>query len=252
MKNLFLILFCFLSISSFSCVCDSQTITEKYIESDFVAIVTITKIYPNEKNSSIYKADIKIDELFKGENLKSIYVWGRSNKYEIGTSCDIFIPVNTKLVAYAHKNKEGVYGVGMCSGLLYLNKNRIEYQKNELTILNTFKSNKINFTDKTNYREITNSSIELEKYKGIQLEKSYGIFEITFASDLSIKKVEKISGFDNPIDDELIELLRSTKWAIRDRIGEKNEVKDSRKLLIGFYYYEAGKDYKSFISPYYL
>lgn len=251
MKNLYVLLFFFLSISSFACICDSKTITEKYIESDFVAIVTITKIYPNQKNADSYRADIKINELFKGEKIKSIYVYGRSDG-NFGSSCDIFIPVNTKLVAYAHKNSVGVYGVGMCSGLLYLNKNRIKYQNNELAILNTFKSEKINFTDKTKYREITNSSIELEKYKGIQLEKSYGIFEITFASDLAIKKVEKISGFGNPIDDELIEILNRTKWSIRNRSGIKNEVEDNRKLLFGFYYYEAEKGNKSFISIYYL
>lgn len=251
MKNIFVLLFLFLSFDSFACSCLSQSITEKYIESDFVAIVTIIKIYPNEKNSKSYRADIKINELFKGEKLKSIYVYGRSDG-NFGSSCDIFIPVNTKLVAYAHKNSEDVYGVGMCSGLLYLNKNRIKHQNNELAILNTFKSEKINFTDKTKYIEISNSSIELEKYKGIQLEKSYGIFEITFASDLTIKKVEKISGFGDPVDNELVDILSRTKWSIRNRLGIKNEVKDNRKLLIGFYYYEAGKGYKSFISINYL
>ena len=252
MKNLFVFLLCFLSIGSFACVCGDQTITEKYIKSDFVAVVTITKIYPNEKNSNFYRADIKINELYKGEILKSIYVYGRSNRYEIGTSCDIFIPVNTKFVAYADKNDLGFYSVGMCSGLLYLNKNRIKYQENELAILNTFKSKKINFTDKTNYQEISNSNIELEKYKGIQLDKSYGIYEITFSSDLAIKKVEEISGFGNPIDDELIEILSRTKWSIRNRLGIKNEVEDDTKFLFGYYYYEAEKGNKSFISIYYL
>lgn len=252
MKNIFVLFFCFLSIGSFACVCGEQTITEKYIKSDFVAIVTITKIYPNEKNSNFYRADIKINELYKGEYLKSIFVYGRSNKYEIGTSCDIFIPVNTKFVAYADKNDKGFYSVGMCSGLLYLNKNRIKYQENELSILNTFRSKKINFTDKTNYYEISNSSIELEKYKGIQLEKRYALFEITLAPDLAIKKVELISGFGNPIDNELVEILSRSKWSIRNRLGVKSEVQHDSKFLIGFYYYEAEKGDKSFVSFNYL
>lgn len=252
MKNLFVVWFCLLSLSSFACVCGIQTFTEKYIKSDFVAIVTITKIYPNEKNSNFYRADIKINELYKGENLKSIYVYGRSNRYEIGTSCDIFIPINTKFVAYADKSDFGFYSVGMCSGLLYLNKNRIKYQENELALLNTFKSKKINFTDKKNYHEISNSSLELEKYKGIQLAKSFGIYEITFTSDLAIEKVEKISGFDNPVDDELIEILSRTKWSIRNSLAVNSQVQDNKKFLIGLYYYQAEKDDKSFISFNYL
>jgi len=252
MKNLFASLLCFLSFSSFGCVCDDRTMTDKYIKSDFVAIVTIIKIYPNEKNSNFYRADIKINELYKGENLKSIYVYGRSNRYEIGTSCDIFIPVNTKFVAYADKSDLGFYSVGMCSGLLYLNNNRIKFQENELAILKTFKSKKIKFTDKTNYQEISNSSIELQKYKGIQLTKRYGIYEITFSSDLAIKKVEIISGFDNPIDDELIEILSRTKWSIRNRLGVKSESQDESKFLIALYYYKAEKGDKGFISFNYL
>jgi len=248
MKNLFALLLFFLSFNSFGCVCDDRTMTDKYIKSDFVAIVTVTKIYPNEENSNYYKADIKIEELYKGEKLKSIYVYGRSNRYEIGTSCDIYIPVNTKFVAYADKNDLGFHSVGMCSGLLYLNKTRIKFQENELAILNTLKSKKINFTDKTNYRETSNSSLELEKYKGVKLEKRYAIFEITFEPDLVIKKVEIISGFGNPIDNELIEILSRTKWSIRNRLGVKSESQNESKFLIGLYYYEVEKGEKSFLT----
>ncbi|WP_163410863.1 hypothetical protein [Flavobacterium ajazii] len=248
-KNLLSLLFCFLAISSFACVCEPQTITEKYIKSDFVAIVTVTKIYLNKKNSDSYKADIKISELFKGVKLNSIYVLGRSDG-GIGSSCDIFIPVNTKLVAYAYKNKEGLYEVGMCSGLLYLNKKQLKPNP-ELEILNMFKAEKINFTDKTWYHETSNSSLELLKYKGIQLNKGYGIYEITFSSNLSIKEVKAISGFGNPVDEELIAVLRNTKWSSKSSLGLKNEVSDNTKFIIGFYYYEAEKDNKSFISEFY-
>ncbi|KQW99305.1 hypothetical protein [Flavobacterium sp. Root420] len=249
-KNLLSFLIFFLTFSSFACVCASQNITEKYIESDFVANITIIKIYPNDKNSYRYKADIKINELFKGVKLKSIYVNGRSDG-GMGTSCDIFIPVNTKLIAYAHKNQEGFYEVGMCSGLFYLNKKGVKPNP-ELDILKTFKLERINFTDKTKYREISNSSLELEKYKGIQLKKSYGIYEITFASNLEIKEVKEISGFDNPIDEELVAILKNTKWSSNSQLQVKNQVVDNTKFVIGFYYYKAEKGNKSFISSFYL
>jgi len=248
-KNLLSLLLSFLTFSSFACVCNPQTITEKYIQSDFVGIVTITKIYPNENNSDSYKADIKINEFFKGVKLKSIYVRGRSDG-AMGSSCDIFIPVNTKLVAYAYKNREGFYEVGMCSGLLYLNKKQVKPNP-ELDILKIFKSEKINFTDKTWYHEISNSSLELEKYKGIELNKSYGIYEITFASNLGIKEVKEISGFGSSIDKELITILSNTKWSSRNSLGVKNEVNDNTKFIIGFYYYKSEKGSRSFISDLY-
>ena len=250
MKKILQITIFLFSIGVFACDCDPPNITEKYTQSDFVANVTIIKIYPNQKNEHGYKADIKINELYKGDRLKSIYVYGRSDN-GIGTSCDIYIPENTNLVAYASKNKDGNFGVGMCSGLLYLNKTNQQRQKRELNILNTFKSKDINFTDKINYREKAKLHEELQQFKGIELEKNFGIYEITFASDLSIKNVSEISGFKNPIDQKLIEIIKKTEWTSFDK-GVKNQVPENSKLLIGIYFYPKEKGNPSFLSQFYL
>lgn len=249
MKNILQITIFLFSIGVFACDCDPPKITEKYTQSDFVANVTIIKIYPNQKNEQGYKADIKINELFKGERLKSIYVYGRSDN-EIGTSCDIYIPVNTNLVAYASKNKDENFGIGMCSGLLYLNTKNQKQQKRELEILKTFKTKEINFTDKINYREKAKLHKELEQFKGIKLEKTYGIYEITFASDLTIKKVTEISGFGNSIDKNLMEIIEKTEWSSFNS-GLKDRVPDNSKLLIGIYFYPEEKENPSFLSQFY-
>ena len=250
MKKILQITIFLFSIGVFACDCDPPKITEKYTQSDFVANVTIIKIYPNQKNEHGYRADIKINELYKGDRLKSIYVYGRSDN-GIGTSCDIYIPENTNLIAYASKNEDGNYGIGMCSGLLYLNKTNQKRQKRELNILKTFKSKSIDFTDKISYREKAKLHKELEQFKGIELDKNYGIYEITFASDLSIKNVIQISGFQNPIDKKLIEILKKTEWTSFDK-GVKDKVPDNSKLLIGIYYYPKEKENPSFLSQYYL
>lgn len=52
----------FLSIGAFACDCDEPGITEKYQHSDFIADVTILKIYPNTKNESGYKAVIQVNK----------------------------------------------------------------------------------------------------------------------------------------------------------------------------------------------
>jgi len=250
MKKILQITIFLFSIGVFACDCDPPKITEKYTQSDFVANVTIIKNYPNQKNEQGYRADIKINELYKGDRLKSIYVYGRSDN-GIGTSCDIYIPENTELIAYAQKNKDGNFGIGMCSGLLYLNNKNIKRQKRELDILKTFKSKKINFTDRLSYREKATLHKELEQFKGIELDKNYGIYEITFASDLSIKNVIEISEFQNPIDKKLIEIIKKTEWTSFDK-GVKDKVPENSKLLIGIYFYPKEKENPSFLSQWYL
>ena len=139
----------------------------------------------------------------------------------------------------------------MCSGLLYLDKTNQKRQKRELNILKIFKSKNIDFIDKINYREKAKLHKELEQFKGIELDKKYGIYEITFASDLSIKNVIEISGFQNQIDKKLIEILKKAEWTSFDK-GVKDKVPENSKLLIGIYFYPKEKENPSFLSQYYL
>ena len=262
MKNILYIIIFLFSIGALSCECNPITITEKYIESEFVANVTITKIYPNKINEKGYKADIKINDLFKGDRLKSIYVYGRSDN-GIGGSCDIYIPINTKLIAYARVNKEGHYGVGMCSGLMYIDYSNLyrkktlkstrelERQKREIDILNTFKEKEIVFTSKIIYREKATLYKNLEQFKGLNLDKNYAIYEVSFSSDLKLKTIKEISGFGNSIDKKLIEILEKTEWSSYDN-GIKDKVPDNSKLLIGIYFYGKEKGNPSFLSQLYL
>jgi len=250
MKNILQITIFLFSIGIFACTCEDPKITEKYIESDFVAKARIIKNYKNENSKELYKADILISELFKGEKLNSIYVAGRSDG-RMGSSCAIFIPENTELIIYAQKNKDGKYSVGMCSGLLYLSNRNVKRQKRELSILKMFKSENIEFTDKVNYREKAKLHKNLEQFKGIELEKNYGIYEITFESDLTIKDVAEVSGFGTPIDQKLIEIIKKTEWSSFDK-GIKDKVPENSKLLVGIYYYEKEKEDPSFLSQWYL
>lgn len=261
-KIIFLLVFSF-SIGIYACDCNPMAITEKFTQSDFVANVTITKIYPNQKNVKGYKADIKINQLYKGKNLKSIYVYGLSNNRIGGSSCDIYIPAETKLIAYAKINKDGNYGIGMCSGIMYIDyspiyrkrtlksKKEFEKQNREIEILNVLKKQENLFTSKISFREKTKSYKDLEQFKGIELDKKYAIYEITFNSDLTIKDVSIISGFRNAIDKKLIQIIKKTQWSSFNK-GVKDKVPDNSKLLIGYYYYKKEKGNPSFLSRWYL
>jgi len=262
MKNILQILIFLFSIGVLACDCDPPTITKKYIQSDFVANITITKVYPNKKGEYVYKADIKVNELYKGEIMKSIYVAGVSDG-GFGTSCSIFIPENTKLIAYSQKGINGNFTIGMCSGLMYLDysnmyrkktrktKKQLARQQRELNILSVFKENNIDFTEKITYREKATLSKKLEQFKGVDLENKFGIYEITFSSDLSIKNVETVSGFNDDLDGKLEDIIKTTEWNSFNK-GIQNKVPENSKLLIGIYYYNSDKDYPSFISQYYL
>lgn len=238
------------SIGVFACTCDHPKITEKYIESDFVARAVIVKNHKNESSKELYKADIIISELYKGKELKSIYVGGRSDG-KFGGSCAIFIPEGTELIIYAQKDQDEKYSIGMCSGLLYLNNRNTKRQKRELDILRMFKSQNIDFTDKIKYREKGKLYKDLAQFQGIELEKSYAIFEITFKSDLTINKVTEISGFGNPIDQKLLEIIKKTEWTSFDK-GIKDKVPQNSKMLMGIYYYGKEKENPSFLSQFYL
>ena len=138
----------------------------------------------------------------------------------------------------------------MCSGLLYLNKTNQKRQKRELEILKTFKLKNIKFTSKISYREKSKLHNNLKQFKGIELNKSYGIYEITFESDLTIKNVTEISIFGSPIDEKLKEIIEKTEWSSFDN-GINDKIPDNSKLIIGIYYYSEEKGNPSFLSQYY-
>ncbi|MEK6478108.1 hypothetical protein WJR50_11255 [Catalinimonas sp. 4WD22] len=254
--SLFIIAFLF-TVKSFACSCDTPGIIEKYLKADFVAVAKITKVYSNEGEAETYKSDIQIDELYKGEALKSIYVYGRSDG-EMGSSCAIFIPENTRLIVYARKNEEGKYGIGMCSGLVYLNDKsviQLDKQRKELQILNTFKANGLNSAPKLSFwnNELRNRGLSdsLDRFKSLRLDKSFGIYAMSFNSDLTIKNVEVLSGYNDSVDAQLISILKNCIWGKQMNIrGDIHPEK--RKQLIGIYFYEEERGNPSFLSQFYL
>lgn len=139
MKKILLIL-CFLfSIKSIACSCYVPSVGEKYLNSEVIAKVKILKIYKNVDNYNHYKADILIKKIYKGIEIKSIYIRGDNNDEDerYKNSCDIFIPEGAELLIYTSKNERGEYTLRMCSGYLTLNttlKRKKELNKLELKI----------------------------------------------------------------------------------------------------------------------
>lgn len=251
MKKILFLLLLFQSTYSLACECMPPQLTDNYMKSDVVARVKIIKNYQNEDSEEIYKSDIKIIEQFKGEKLSSIYIAGRSDN-KLGSSCSIFIPVGTELILFTSINRNDIYVVGACSRLQYLNHSHFKRQKRALNILETLKSKKVLFTSKIKYQQTPNSHNFLDEFKGLKLNKNFALFELTFKANLTVKKVEKISGFDNEIDSKLIEILEKTSWSVFDCTMEDRNSFENEKLLIAIYYYPSENGYESFLSRVYL
>ena len=64
---------------------------------------------------------------------------------------------------------------------------------------------------------------------------------------MSIKNTIEISGFQNPIDKKLIEIIKKTEWTSFDK-GVKDKVPENSKLLIGIYFYPKEKENPEFFK----
>ncbi|MBE9464226.1 hypothetical protein ACFP1I_06470 [Dyadobacter subterraneus] len=246
--SVFLIL---LSITdSLACVCMPQKFTEKYTQSDFVAKARIVKVYKNKSEEELYKADILIYDLYKGMKVKSLYVQGRSDGKR-GSSCAILISENTDLIIYAKDTYQGTYTIGYCPGLVYLNqdKRRLAAEIRELAMLNILKTRKVKYSGDIAYQtEIKNFSNELEKFRGASLNKNFALYELIYTSDIKIKSVNVISGFNEKVDLNLKEIIEKSVWKANNRNIALNTIQENSRFLIGFYYYPAEDAYQSFIS----
>ena len=236
-------------MSANACDCSIRYFTEMYSQSDFVAEIRITKNFDNEGEQELYKSEIQILNLYKGDSINSIYVEGRSDG-KMGSSCSIFIRANTELIAYVNKNGNGKYIIGMCSGFTYTKNHRYIEEREinqERAMLSLLKKKNIVYTDKIDYGPRSTIHFYLGQFDGIKLKKNYALFEITFGTDLTIKSVTKISGFRRQLDRKLLEMLDKSQWGSNDN-GIKDSVPDNSKFLVGIYYYPKEDENPSFLS----
>jgi hypothetical protein len=183
-----------------------------------VAKARIVKVYKNESEEEIYKADILIRDLYKGPTIKSIYVEGRSDG-KIGSSCAIFIPENIELIIYA-RNNNGHFTMGSCSGMVYLNQDKrtLRAETREIEMLNILKARRVDYPNDIVYSPETGSfTNQLSAFHGINLNKAFALYELSFAADVKLKSVNVISGFEEKTDSSLIEIMKKLPWKANQR-----------------------------------
>jgi hypothetical protein len=227
-------------------MCGILSFTEHFENADYVAIGKILKVYPNESDEEIYKADIQEVNLIKGQKISSIYVGGRSDG-KIGSSCSIYTPEGKEYIFFGKKNKDGLIVFGECSGTRDLDyvKEKTSYILEALEIL------KNKSKDFTGHPPVVNFSAlypTLQEYKGIPMKEKFALFEVEFHEDLKVEKVKILKGFGSEVDQKIVtSLLQSTGWKIQYS-KDKFTVPKGTKKLIGVYYYEADDENPSFLS----
>ena len=156
-----------------ACDCSEPKFMEKYIQSDFVARVTITETFPNQGSAAHYKSNIVIHQLFKGNPVKSISIYGSSDGKR-RSSCDAFFEKGTEMLVYARKADQGSYVFDSCSGYVILTSPRRNNQERELEMLDFLKQNNIITTSKTRYG--VDLGKRLDAFRGVALKKAFCTF----------------------------------------------------------------------------
>ena len=251
MKIRFILIFILLySARLFACSCYTPKLEQKFSKSDFVAKVQIIKIYKNSGDEEYYKADVKINNIFKGKAIESIYVYGNNGR-RFDSSCDIFIEPGEEMIVYSEKNNKGKYTVNMCSGLLYLSRpNSIvtkEHYKNEINVLEILKDKKVSFTNNIEFR-LEDSHKLFKKFYGVELENRFTIYKVKFNSDLSVKCVKRLKGFNHKADKAIKKFIKKGVWSSTVD-NTRNVVPINSHHLVIIYYNENKEDNnKGFLS----
>lgn len=215
--------------SVLACFCGKQYVSEKFIQSDFVAKIKVLKKYNNIGDSNYYRIDVTIENLYKGSKVNSLFVYGNYGTNRM-TSCDVNgIEENNSYIIYSNMNDKGEYTLEACSQPRNLDSDLSLIQKklfeDEIKILKKLKRKKIKYSIKS---LVFPSDIDenLKIIDRIKCRKKYAVYEVIFDSDLKVKKINIISKFKNSIDKKIIKVLKSTKW-------QPNFIDDS-KITEGF------------------
>jgi len=249
MKYFLLLTGFLITLTANACDCMEPKFLEKYIQSDFVARITITKTFPNQGSSFYYKSDIVIHELFKGRLASSLFIMGSSDGKQ-RTSCDVFLEKGSEMLVYAKKGNEDHYFFNSCAGYVVLGNIRSDKEKRELEMLNFLKQKSIVATSRTHYG--VDISEKLKVFQGESLTKSFAIFEVTFKNNLQVDTVKTITGFRTDLDNKLIAIIKASRWVSDQPVSNaaQNQNSPGSKLLFAFYYYPAQGKYSSIISEY--
>jgi len=233
MKKLILILalqFLF-TINCFACSCISQKFDSHFSNSDFVGEVKILKNYKSVDDEEYYRVDVLVRNIYKGNNVKSIYVNGY-NESVWESSCDMLIPVGTRVIIFAKANENDQLQISMCSKLIYLGDEVNEATDRIVKVLETLKLKKILYKSIINKNFSSSFRKFLREQSNLKLKRDFAIYEVSFKNDLKVKCVRVVSGFKNKIDRKIKRYLRKKLWSIDKKFKHESITNYSKHFVI--------------------
>ena len=255
MKKAILISFLLIANYSFSCECSIVKLIDRFQKSEFIAKVKIIKVSEYNAENYYQNAEIEIIDLFKGSKINNIKI---SNN--LRSSCGLYVPENSVWLIFAQIDNNGNLSFGYCSGSKQIDKNMVskEYpnaEKNrknsierKLSVLKFLSSQNTKNTNEYNLI-LTYSKACENDFKGYEVQKTkFAVYEITIEKDLTISTIEPLQEFDNKQLSE--EILKCMKENLKVDNRKISEIDNPTKVGMIYYYYEAGKEYKSFISEF--
>ena len=237
-------------ISNAFCSCNSTLLWEQYKRAAFVGLVEVKKLYPNSPGEYFYHADLEVAEVFKGEALPSVRIYG-SNAAPFQTSCDIFIPEGTRLIIYAQSDNKDEYAITFCSRYLLIDELDPAEVDREVSILNVLKEE----GQKLYNEQFELSPIGLNQGLDALTEKratsQFGIFAIYLDSILNTTGLEVISSFNKGIDKKIARILKKEVLWKYEPIDPDAPIPSNARYILILYHHQADRKSKSFFYPAY-
>ncbi|ATC36538.1 hypothetical protein CMT42_09915 [Elizabethkingia anophelis] len=267
MKKLILLSLIILSGWSYACVCMIiPNPIDQFNDYDFIANITIadTNIAPKGYDKQYYIADIKINKLYKGRNVKQLFVdghlWKKIGKKSVRsgsmTSCSFQVTPGENYIVFANL-KTGKYTIGSCNPH-YIKEEvyRDRYDRVKET-LDFVEKNKISSKLLNDYEVVKRNKQKgdysrFEQFNNIDAKSKFAALEIENDEQGNITNGRIIKGFGNDsLDNKILEDLRKF-YKVKKRSSDDVSVTIEKKIFFLYYYPKKKKNQTSIMSDFIL
>ncbi len=245
-------LFIFILFSSLagaqSCVCYQKDMLNDFKDTDFIGVVQITSKKQHPDNPDVDVIEFKNEEVFKGNELKEIYVFQKKGFGKDNENCRLYLKEGDRVLIYANK-KPGYYFTMPCYRNMMLNNTEPAYQEklqNHLTILRQLSPfNQQLETTATRCDKIMTDGATLNLIEDIPVELTesrMGLYTVKFDEDNKIKRIDVVSSFNKEVDNKVRIALIKKEWQLCG-------LTENRELLLGYFYTPGTFHRRAHLSP---
>ncbi|RZK57333.1 MAG: hypothetical protein EOO87_03175 [Pedobacter sp.] len=237
----------------YACICAGTSLDQKFRTNDFIALAKIIEVTPDEKDKEYHNIEIKIINLYKGEQVKKLKIHSFLN-----SSCAFFTEKNSTWLIFAHKY-DGDLVFGRCSGAVQedkkfdlekyptLNVKHTNSLNLKLNVLGWIKRNKITFDNKYGVNVwLPKENLEtLRNFNGN--ESDFAVVEYEITKGLKLGKKRLLKGFNN--NKLSAKFLKQLKSSVKISHKTLKNLPEKTKLYGIYYFYPEGP-YESMVTTY--